>query len=115
MPLDGAQPSPRSPADQNAFLDVNIYTHTKKILIYLYVCVLYTWVCFESKPKAGALSPAQLGRGCPRLTIPDGSSGSTWGPQSHQPVVQATRLGHRDPFLQLEDGSQLPHLLLLPS
>lgn len=58
LPLDGAQPSPRSPADQNAFLDVNIHTHTKKILIYLCVCVLYTWVCFKNKPKAGALSQA---------------------------------------------------------
>lgn len=29
LPLDGAEPSLRSPADQNAFSDVNIYTHKK--------------------------------------------------------------------------------------
>lgn len=44
LPLDGAQPSPRSPADQNAFLDVNIHTHKKNTNISMCVCVIYMGV-----------------------------------------------------------------------
>lgn len=44
LPLDGAQPPPRSPADQNAFSDVNIYTKKIKIYICVRVCVIYMGV-----------------------------------------------------------------------
>lgn len=72
------------------------------------------WVCFKSKPKARVPSPFAP-PGCHRVTTSDGSSRSTWGPWSHQPVVRPwSPPGSPDPFQEPGNGSQLPHSLLVP-